>query len=292
MEKYLLPALVANAATLGIHWIYDYKYLQELAKNQSLLFLTQERKHFEAARNSYYSYPNSEVGDVTVQGQMLMWLYQALKNNPDFSLTDYSKLLFKKFKPGGTYQGYTESYAKKHVMNILNQSLNLGIEEIPINDDHLVGFMPYLACKELNLDNKKAWELTNVYSQDESYLIYFTMFDKLFEKLKTTDMKTAVESVITLGPEKYQLALKKAIEMTDTNEFIKNYAGRACPIQQSIPLIIHLLYNSNSYQEIIEQNALIGGAVSDRGMLLGAIMAQVSKIPTDWLNKVISKIKP
>ncbi|MDT8337418.1 MAG: hypothetical protein RQ856_06305 [Candidatus Izemoplasmatales bacterium] len=286
MKKYLLPGLVANAATLGIHWIYDYKYLETLAKKQSLLFMRQEKVHFENSQNSYYSYPNSEVGDVTIQGDILIWLYQAMKDNPNLSMKDYSKLLYQQFKPGGTYRGYVETYAKKHVITVLAKSLNLDIPEIEVMDDHLVGFVPYLVCKELGFSIEKAWELTNVYSQDKDYYRYFKMFDELFVNLPKLGLKKAIEQVIHLGPEKYQTALKKAIEMTDANDFIEQYSGRACAIKYSIPLIIHILYHTNSYEEAIIYNAPLGGAVSDRNTMIGAISAQVSKMPEGWLEKV------
>ena len=41
MDKYIKGALVANAATLGFHWIYNPEYLENLSKKQSLLFKKQ-----------------------------------------------------------------------------------------------------------------------------------------------------------------------------------------------------------------------------------------------------------
>lgn len=290
MNKFILPALVANAATLGVHWIYDYEYLQELAKKQSLLFMKQVKEHFDKAQVSFFSYPDAEIGDVTVQGEILKWLYQAMKKNLDFSQEDYSKLLYSKFKPGGTYVGYVESYSKTHVLQLQAKSLRIDFPQKPLMDDQLVGFMPYLVCKELKLDNKKAWELTKVYSQDEDYYNYFLMFDRLLELLPQVGMKEAIRSVISLAPVKFHIDLQKAIEMNDTNEFIEHFAGRACPIKQSIPLIMHILYQSNSYQEAIEFNALLGGAVSDRSTLIGAIYSQVSEVPQEWIELVSKRL--
>ncbi|MFH5881313.1 MAG: hypothetical protein ACNA7U_04920 [Candidatus Izemoplasmataceae bacterium] len=291
MEKYILPGLIANAATLGIHWIYDHGYLETLASKQSILFLVQNQTHYQNAETAYYSYPSHELGDVTVQGDILKWLYQAMKNNKDFSQLDYSKLLYQQFKPGGTYQGYVESYAKKHVLEILAKSLEIDYPKQQVSDDHLVGFMPYLVCKELGLDSKKAWELTQVYSQDETYYEYFKMFDLLFEQLPEKGLKEAIESVIQLGPKMAETELSKALEIKDPNMFIENYSGRACAIKFSIPLIIHILYHTNSYEEAVRYNALLGGAIADRNTMIGAIFAQVSTIPQSWKDKVINQIK-
>lgn len=288
MEKFIKPALVSNASTLGIHWIYDHKYLEALSKKQSLLFLLQDQKRYQEAENAYYSYPNQKLGDVTVQGEILKWLYKGLKQNNDLTELDYSKILYQQFKPGGSYYGYVESYSKKHVLSVLAKSLEVTIPESPIMDDHLVGFIPYLACKELSLDSKKAWELTRVYTKDEDYYIYFKMFDKVLATLTQLGLKKAIELAIPFGPEKYQIQLQKALEIKDPNAFIESYSGRACAIKFSIPLVIHILYHTNSYEEAIQYNALLGGAISDRNMLIGAIFAQVDKIPESWLKKLES----
>ncbi len=246
---------------------------------------------YDEAEVSYFSYPHQQLGDVTVQGDILKWLYQAMKSNPNFSQLDYSKMLYQQFKPGGTYSGYVESYAKKHVLKILANSIDVDVQDIPVMDDHLVGFMPYLVSKELGLNTKKAWELTQVYSQDEDYYTYFKMFDHLFELLETKSLKVAIESVINEGPAKYQTALHKAIEMDDPNQFIEAYSGRACAIKYSIPLIIHILYHTDNYEEAVKYNALLGGAVSDRNTMIGAIFAQVSEVPQEWIEKVARQIK-
>ena len=46
MDKYLIGALVANKATLGFHWIYEFlEYLEKNSlKKQSLLFQKQVEK--------------------------------------------------------------------------------------------------------------------------------------------------------------------------------------------------------------------------------------------------------
>ena len=286
MNNFIAPALIANASTLGIHWIYDHLYLERLASKQDLLFLQQSKVHYDAASSSYLTYEGHELGDVTIQGQMLKWLYQALKANSDFSALDYSKMLYQQFKPGGAYHGYIESYAKKHVLTILAKSVDVVVPILPVNDDHLVGFLPYLVCKELGLNSSKAWELTKVYSDDEDYYTYFLMFDEMLRLLPLVGMQKAVRSAIVLGPKQYQIPLQQAIAMDDPNAFIEAHAGRACAIKYSIPLIVHILSHTESYEEAIRYNARLGGAISDRNMLIGAFFAQVSEVPSLFLTKV------
>ena len=289
MKSFITPALLANAATLGVHWIYDHEWLKNQAKKKSLLFKIQSKKDFDEAKPSYYVYPNMTLGDVTVQGLMMQWLYKAMKGNPDFGLNDYSKLVYKQFKPGGLYQGYVESYAKKHVIGILSNELSLGINQFELNDDHLVGFIPYFVTKELGLSNDKAFELTKLYSEDKSYYFYFKMFDYIFEHIKT-NRKEAIKKAVELAPVKYQAVLEKAIVMTDTEAFIEQYAGRACAIKFSIPVIIHLLYHHDTFEAAMNANILIGGAIADRAMFLGAVYQQIKPLDPIYKEKLPIKL--
>jgi ADP-ribosylglycohydrolase len=67
--------------------------------------------------------------------------------------------------------------------------------------------------------------------------------------------------------------------MKDTPLFIKDYAGTACSIYHALPVIIHIMYHTQSFEEAIRKNTAIGGASSDRGMLLGALLSFYYDIP-------------
>jgi hypothetical protein len=110
MNKYIQPALIANAASLGFHWIYDMDFLEELSKKQSLVFQLPSLEHYAQAKPSFYGYPHAKVGDVTTQGMYLKWLYAAIQEKPDFNIEDYRNLIFEQTKPGGLYIGYIETY--------------------------------------------------------------------------------------------------------------------------------------------------------------------------------------
>lgn len=289
MHKAIEAGLMANAATLGIHWIYDHKFLKTLSKTESLLFRVQDHTLYRKAKPSYYSYPDHELGGVSVQGDILKWLYKALKDNPTYNIHQYESMLFKQFRPGGKYSGYVESYAKKQVINTLNKQLNRDIEKIDINDDHLVGFMPYLACKALDIDHEHAFELAKLYTKDKTYLAYYKMFDRLIDNLGKMDKKDAIKDALKEAPQAYIKSLEHAIEDEDTDQFIENYAGRACEIKQSVPVILHVFSHYDDFEEAMIENAKIGGAISDRNTILGFLLSYVSEVPKSWYNKL--KIK-
>ncbi len=286
MTSWIKPALLGNASSLGYHWMYNGDYLEELAKQKYLLFQVPNKEEYEVAGHSYYAYPDAKLGDVTVQGQMLTWLYEAVLKQQNFGKTDYHQLLFNQFRPGGTYQGYVESYAKKLVINQLNNDLRLGLQEVEKDDDHLVGFIPYWVSKELDKPLTWAFELTNVLSTRLEYKMLFQMFDQLFVELQSYPMKDAIQRSLHLAPKGLIHKIEKGLEMSDTKSFIKTYSGTACSIYQAIPLIFHLLSHSESVQDLLERNIVIGGATSDRAMVLLAIWNQYKVIPQSLYDKI------
>jgi hypothetical protein len=288
MKHYVTHALLGNAATLGIHWIYNAEFLAELAKKQSILFLKQDPQVFADAQPSYYAYPNTNVGDVTSQGMFLFWLTKALKANPNLTQQEYKDLILHQIKPGGDYQGYVETYGHKLVINHLNEKLGLSLPMISLDDDHLIGFIPYMAAKQLGLSTNKAWELAQLFTSKEEYPACYQMFDAIIDRLPTQSMKQAIEASIVFAPKRYAVQMKKAIELTDTKAFVKDYAGTACAINQSVPIIVHLLYHSQSLEDAWLRNALISGAIAERAMLLTMLMGIIDP-PSETLIQRLSK---
>lgn len=289
MKTYILPALVANAAGLGIHWIYNPEFLKEEAKKASLLWRKQEANFYASVSPSYFAYPYADIGDVSSQGMILYWLYQALKTNPAFTKADYETLILQAFGPGGTYTGYAETYIYKLLFNATLKKFNLEDAPFEQDDDHLVGFLPFLATKELGLPLEKAFELTQLFSNKDDYLGLMQVLDYVFNHIHDGKISEVLLHAATLAPRRFQVTLKKAVEMDDTAAFVKTYAGTACSIQQSIPILFHLLPRVTSFDDMLEKNAFISGAISERGMLLGALTAQLFDLPQTHINRLSKK---
>lgn len=291
MKPFLYSSLISNAASLGVHWIYNHEKLKQIQESKSLLFLSQDEAFFNDAKPSFYVYPKNEIGQLSVQGQILTWLYKALKENPKFSKTDYENLLFEKFKPGGDYQGYVESYAKKLVISKLSDELKLNFYKHELNDTHLVGFMPYLASKALEIDLSVPMSLLEVFTLNKDYKDYIKMFDQLFINLELKDMKSAILDIIKYAPNHEKAKFENIKEISNIDDYINAYAGRACSIEQSIPLIFYILYHAKDFEDALNINVSVGGASSDRALLLGAFLEQLYEIPNSWKEKVKKHLK-
>jgi hypothetical protein len=279
-------ALTANAASLGLNWIYNIPYLEKLAQKEDILFMPVDPAKFKRAGKAFNGYPNAEVGDFSLQGRILKWLYESLENKEDFSEEDYKALLIDHLKPGGPYEGWAESYAKKLVFNHLIDDLKLDHAPLPLNDDQLVGFVPYLALKALGRNKDQAFEYAKVLTSNEDYSALYHFFDSLFENAQKGSLKEAIDQAIPSLPRHYQTILETIKDTPDIKQFIKdNELNTACSITHAVPIIVHILYFADAFENAVHLNTKLGGASSDRGLMLGAVLAAYYDVPARFTNK-------
>lgn len=286
--------LVANSASLGLNWIYNMPYLKRITKDKDPVFWQIDPEIYEKSRKGYLAYPNHQIGDLSFQGSLLLLLYTHLQENSDYSPEQWRKDVYDYIKPGGKYEGWVETYGLDLVFKVLDESMNKkdSVLETDYDDDQLVGFIPYLAFKTLHLDFKKSLQFVNVLSSNQDYKNLYDMFDLILEgSADKVSMKKSIKNAIPIAPEKYHHDLEKAITIEDTDKFIIEYSGTACHINHSVPLIVHLLYNGSSYEDVVRKNTIIGGASSDRGLMLGFIMNKISKVPSEWVEVLLKRTK-
>lgn len=288
MNKVLQACLVGNAYGFGLHWIYDPHLIKRLVSKEDVFFKAPKKSHYDQAVSAYLGYPHAHDGDVTTQGMFLVWLTQALSHNPNLSLEEYKHVLLEHIMPGGDYVGYIESYAKQLIVNEISLSMEKPIVFDRI-DEHLVGFVPYLATKALNLPLSKAKELVALFSSNQDYGELFEMIDQFLNHLKSNPKEQSLKLAIKQAPDNFKSKLLLAISDEADGPFIEA-SGIACVIPQSIPLITRIIHRASTYEEAMLMNVHYGGAISERAMLLGYVFSQFSEIPQEWTSKLSPKL--
>lgn len=284
MKSLMTHGVVGNAAAMGYNWIYNMPYLEGLAKEQSLLFHQPDPAKYKRAGKAYFVYPHAKVGSISVQGEVARWLYAALEENPALTKEQYQELLFDHFKPGGDYQGYVESYGKQLVINKLSEQVKAPLPNLVYNDDQMVGMMPYFVSRSLSLPNARAWELAQAFTSVLDYIDVYEMMDALLVLIPQVGMRQAIKQAATKAPVSMRVPIQKAMDLTNTLEFITNHSGTACHIPHAIPMILHILYHTSSFSEALEKNTVIGGASCDRGFCIGALAGLAYDVPSEFLT--------
>lgn len=103
----ILGALVADAASLGFHWIYDADRLAEVA-GEHPEFAPPDPRNYEGGVG-YFAHANKSSGDATHYGeQMAVSLRSLAKNQGDWKPFDYLAGFRDTFGRGGSFSGYID----------------------------------------------------------------------------------------------------------------------------------------------------------------------------------------
>lgn len=283
MNELIKQVLLANSSQIGFNWIYNPEFLKEYSKNNNMLMTAPNDEHYHHNKPSYNSYEGAPAGSNSLQGQIIKWLYEEVSKSNHYGPGRYKHLLVNKFSPGGAYVGYVESYGKKLILSELAKDFKTPAN-IVLDDDQLVGFVPYIVYKALGKSLDEAYELTKVLTNNDDYYFYFEMFDYILES-KDQNKQKALNKSIRLAPIKMKEKLENAIAKEDASEFIKDTHDLSCSIDVAMPIILYLYSKHNSLIDALKENVVLGGASADRAIILG-LLYYPDILPIEW-NKYL-----
>ena len=117
LKNLVLGALVADAASLGLHWLYDQKRIREVAP-ESPEFREPNAADYEGVPG-YYAHGRKRAGEFSHYGEQTMVLLRSLTaNEGSYDKTRYEDLFREHFGYGGGYVGYIDHPMRDTLDNI------------------------------------------------------------------------------------------------------------------------------------------------------------------------------
>lgn len=281
----LIGALVADAAGLGLHWLYDVDRLAQVVGDGPAAFTPINAANFKDTKG-YFAHANRRDGQLSQYGETLALAMRSIADNTGFDTANYQTAFTAHFGPGGTYIGYIDRPTRGTLENLAaGQTHPSGIDD----DQHpAIATLPAIVARYGNDKAmlKAAREVTNVNTVADHYaeLIALT----LQAVINGAPLADALASAAKKEP-LLQAALDTDIDPVTYGET----TNRACHLPQGTPLSWRILSHTTSYQEAIETNIRTGGDSAGRAMILGAVAGAaygVDAIPKDWLNRTTDAV--
>ena len=118
----VLGALPADAASLGLHWLYDTKRLREVeAQHGGCEFLEPGRANYEG-HSGYFAHETQRAGDLSHYGEgalvMLRSLTRVRSGVGGFDARRYENEFRKHFGAGGEFRGYIDNATRLTLDNL------------------------------------------------------------------------------------------------------------------------------------------------------------------------------
>lgn len=175
VEEVVWGSLVADAASMGFHWLYDQERLKHAAGNRPE-FHDPDPSLYELnhQQDSTFVHHGKKAGDITQYAEQLLIMVKALaKNNGVFSQAEYEKEFARFFGAGGPYVGYIDRPTEVVLYNLKKRerdayaearAFNNGLTEEEkgvLEDEVMVKFKFYDETKNLeeNLELLDRWVL-------------------------------------------------------------------------------------------------------------------------------------
>jgi len=281
----LLGALVADAACLGLHWIYNVERVAEITARQNgqCAFTPVEARNFEGIKT--FAHKDRENGMLTHIGEVLRLAIQSMNaNDGKFNVPAYQSAFAAHFGAGGPFVGYMDRPTLGALANIASEVDPSGIDD---NQTPALARLPailvgYQGQDQLSDMIRTAMEVTNVNTEAAAYSDVFA--DLTTRVMNGETLDTALLATANAADDTIKDDLLNALNTSEDNSTVfaglNGLMGRACSLPAAGPVMFHILARSASYQEAIERNILAAGDTAGRAIMLGAIMARIHGVAT------------
>ncbi|SDZ10066.1 ADP-ribosylglycohydrolase family protein [Nitrosomonas sp. Nm58] len=294
----ILGALVADAASLGLHWLYDPARIAAIEENEDELVFRQPSAADYAGAGGFFAHGDKQAGDSTSYGEICLLMLKHLAKHGEFNRAAYQLEFRAYFGPGGAYAGYIDSPTRHTLRVLLPLDINSFPEVSGADDDQLPALATIPVLVATHRDSREALmkrveevvRITN--NNDIAVSAARCAATALHGVLNGKPMVQALTDAVTVAGEKLKPSLEQALA-TDTLDSVSaaERFGLACHVTEGLPIVFHIARHAPDYTTAIKANIRAGGDCCGRAIVLGALVAAcqamqqnlTSSIPISWL---------
>lgn len=295
----ILGALVADAASLGFHWLYDPARIAEIEKNDELVFHQPNAADY-AKTHGFFAHGSKQAGESTSYGEFCLLMLTHLAKHGKFNRAAYQLEFRAHFGPGGEYVGYIDSPTRKTLLVLWPLDIDSFPEISGADDDQLpaLATIPVLVAThqgshdELMKRVEEAVRITN--HNDVAVSAARCAATALQSILSGKSMAQALTDAMTISGDMLKPLLEQALatDRLDSVSAAMNF-GSACHIAEGLPIVFHIARHAPDYTTAIKANIRASGDCCGRAIILGALVAAhqavqqdiTSSIPLSWLAR-------
>lgn len=302
-QSAVLGPLVADAATLGLHWVYDPARLAEIAKRGPVAFTEPDARNYEGVRG-YFAHGGKRAGDLSVYGETAgLVLLHLAGTGGAFQRMRYQQQWRAHFGPGGAFVGYADKPTRALCAKLLASDKP---EDWPArsgaDDDQMPALESVASITAVHCGSParaddaalaRVVEEAVVVTNDNPLAIdgAVTLARALAAVIAGTPMRTALADAAGRAGATLKPILVEALGMPAFDPVAASAKfGAPCHMPQGLPVAFHILAHATSFAQAVEANILASGDSCGRSMAIGALAGAAfcgtDAIPLAWLAKV------
>lgn len=280
----VIGALVADAAGMGLHWLYDQEQIKSIESTGSLLFRHPEHAVYENKRGAFV-HGARHAGQLTHYGESAR-IVASIAKDQSYSVSLHQKEFMAAFGPCGAYHGYADRPTKHLIARMLLDGDELG-NPSGMEDDQMPGVCVVPGLFAADVPVSKTLEAARVISTHADVLRAAAAVHSVLSQLITgtplnAALATSAEAVDGELGEQMRKALQSNVyePLESAREF-----GLACYVRHAMPLCWYLLNHASDYESTVRDNIRCGGDCCGRSMALGSIAGLAFGVPDAMQKK-------
>ena len=282
----LYGALVADAASMGMHWIYDQEHIKKVEETGDVLFRQPDSNTYEGVK-SYFAHAAKRVGEFSQYGASAQVVANVIKQNGNYDVGVHQALFFNTFGPCGSYHGFADRPTKALVARMIIDGDEL--PDVSGSDDDQMPALVSVPALFGNYESDEALvsavSVTNVHKDAISGACVLN--DCLRRIYDGETLSDALRNSANGADAELAALLNESLQHAEYKPHeIAQHFGMACHMKQGLPVAWHLLSHAKDYRSVVRDNIRCGGDSCGRSMAVGSIAGLVFGVPESMTMKV------
>lgn len=275
----LLGSILADAFSLGAHWVYDCDKIKQH-------FGEYDRLH-DPLPGSFHT--NRKKGEHTHYGDQTLLLLEFFAEKGEFNTDEFKKFWCERMEK---YDGYLDHSIKDSLL-ALKEGKEWGSSSTDLAGASRIA--PVIYC---NSDKERGVEAailqTKVTHNNQEVLLAAEFFARVaYEVLEGKSPKRSIEDTTKdMDNSWIYTNVEKAVNCLGLPpEKAVGELGQACTISGALPATIYIILKyEDDYRKAMIANVMAGGDSAARGLLAGMIIGAYREdtIPKEWLEEMSS----
>ncbi len=293
----LIGALVAAAAAMGFHWLYDQGRIAALAGGAPEFRAPNAADYLGADGKplGYFAHGGKRPGEPSHYGAQMLAMATSLARAGAFDAEDYAKAFQEAFGHGGAWAGYIDrpTRATLDAMARAEGALTgCGADDAQMP---AVSKLPPLVVRHagevgLSAMVEKAVRVTN--NRDDAAEWGAAVARMISAALDGAAPEAAAAAARGVSA-KIDAQIEGALAMRGkTSAEVATAFALHCQLEMAFPVVIHLIATAESFAAAARANILAGGDSCGRAIPMGAVLGACfagdaeRAIPPGWLARV------
>lgn len=278
-------SLVADAASMGLHWLYDQQQIKLIEQTGDILFRQPDASHYKD-RRGYFAHGTRCAGELSHYGESARVMAQFVKQQ-QYDTAAYQSAFQATFGPCGTYQGYADRPTKVLVAKIINDGEELSARS-GMDDNQMPAFCVISGLFAAGYDIASIEEAAAVISINADVTDGIRVVTHCLELLlEGVELSEALVQSAAKAEGQLSKLLNEALQI-ETYQPLEtaSHFGLACYVEHSLPVVWHLLNHATDFESVVRDNVRCGGDCCGRSMALGTIAGLVFDVPDEMVRRM------